>query len=53
MLRDAKAVLFTCDEERLLARESFWLYQCNEAISSYGTSEPPTNDQSHLSEAFF
>ena len=37
VLRDARAVLFTCDEERLLARESFGLYRVKEAISPYGT----------------
>jgi glycosyltransferase involved in cell wall biosynthesis len=52
VLRDAKAVLFTCDEERLLARQSFWLYRCREAISSYGTSEPPQDEQGCLSGAF-
>lgn len=40
-LRDASAVLFTCEEERRLARESFWLYQCKEFVVSYGTSAPP------------
>ena len=30
VLRDARAVLFTCEEERRLARESFWLYRCEE-----------------------
>jgi glycosyltransferase involved in cell wall biosynthesis len=40
VLRDAQAVLFTCEEERLLARESFWLYRCNEAVVSYGTARP-------------
>ena len=29
VLRDAGAVLFTCEEERVLARQSFWLYRCN------------------------
>jgi len=52
VLRDAKAVLFTCDEERLLARQSFWLYRCREATSSYGTSTPPRDDQAQLSDAF-
>ena len=28
VLRDAQAVLFTCEEERILARQSFWLYKC-------------------------
>jgi glycosyltransferase involved in cell wall biosynthesis len=40
VLRDAAAVLFTCDEERLLARDSFWLYRSREAVSSYGTAAP-------------
>jgi glycosyltransferase involved in cell wall biosynthesis len=38
VLRDAKAVLFTCEEERLLARRSFFLYRCNEQVVSYGTA---------------
>ncbi|OGQ52400.1 MAG: transferase [Deltaproteobacteria bacterium RIFCSPLOWO2_02_FULL_53_8] len=37
VLRHAKAVLFTSDEERLLSRESFWLYRCREAVVGYGT----------------
>jgi len=52
VLRDARRVLFTCEEERLLARQSFWLYRCNEAISSYGTA-PPTDDPVASKEAFF
>ena len=51
VLRDAKAVLFTCDEERLLARQSFWLYQCREAISSYGAAAPPPDEGGRLSAA--
>lgn len=43
LLRDAKAVLFTCEEERRLARESFWLYKCTERVISYGTTQPPLN----------
>jgi glycosyltransferase involved in cell wall biosynthesis len=43
VLRDARAVIFTCEEERLLARQSFWLYRANEAVTSYGTSNPPGN----------
>lgn len=41
VLRDARAVLFTCDEERLLARQSFWLYRAREAVVSFGTRTPP------------
>jgi glycosyltransferase involved in cell wall biosynthesis len=40
-LREAHAVLFTCDEERLLARDSFWLYDCNEIVVRYGTPGVP------------
>ena len=42
VLRDAAAVIFTCEEERLLARESFWLYRANEVVANYGTAAPPT-----------
>lgn len=41
VLRDAQAVLFTCEEERILARQSFWLYECNEIVVNYGTASPP------------
>jgi glycosyltransferase involved in cell wall biosynthesis len=40
VLRDAAAVLFTSEEERRLARESFALYRCNEKVVSYGTAAP-------------
>ena len=43
VLRDARAVLFTCEEERLLARESFRPYKCNEAVVNYGTAAPQGN----------
>lgn len=43
VLRDARTVIFTCEEERLLARQSFWLYRANEAVTNYGTSSPPKN----------
>jgi len=40
VLRDAAAVLFTSEEERRLARESFALYRCNEVVVNYGTAAP-------------
>src|SRR5215813_11245473 len=43
VLRNAKAVCFTCEEERRLARQSFWLYRCNERVVAYGTAAPPGN----------
>jgi glycosyltransferase involved in cell wall biosynthesis len=46
VLRDAHAVLFTCEEERRLARESFWLYRCQEEVVGFGTSPPVDLDTS-------
>jgi glycosyltransferase involved in cell wall biosynthesis len=43
VLRDARAVLFTCEEERQLAKQSFWLYRCNERVVNFGTGAPPGN----------
>ena len=43
VLRRAASVLFTCEEERLVARQSFWYYRCTENVVSYGTSEPPSD----------
>jgi glycosyltransferase involved in cell wall biosynthesis len=43
LLRDARAVLFTTEEERLQARQSFWLYRAREEVVAYGTSMPPHN----------
>jgi glycosyltransferase involved in cell wall biosynthesis len=52
VLRDASAVLFTSEEERLLARQSFWLYKVKEKVVSYGTKNPPMN-KDQLREVFF
>ena len=41
VLRDARAVLFTCEEEMVLARESFRQYRCREQVTGYGTAPPP------------
>lgn len=40
ILRDARAVIFTSEEERRQARESFWLYRCREKISPLGVEAP-------------
>lgn len=40
VLRDADAVLFTCEEERQMARQSFALYRCREVVASFGTARP-------------
>jgi len=52
VLRDAQAVLFTCEQERVLARSSFWLYRCNEVVLSYGTGQPKGNPELELREFF-
>lgn len=39
-LSHAKSVLFTCEEEKLLARQSFPLYRVNEAVVGLGTIAP-------------
>jgi glycosyltransferase involved in cell wall biosynthesis len=40
LLRNARGVFFTTEEEKILARQSFWLYRCNEVVIGYGTSRP-------------
>ena len=45
VLRDADAVFFTCERECILARESFWLYDCNEVVVRYGTAGIPVADR--------
>src|SRR5262249_6945809 len=40
VLRDARGVLFTCEEEKRLARQSFGLYNVREMTVSYGTPGP-------------
>jgi glycosyltransferase involved in cell wall biosynthesis len=52
VLRDARAVLFTCEEERVLARQSFWLYRCNEVVVNFGTTHPEGDPEAELA-AFF
>ena len=51
LLRDARAVLFTSEEERRLARASFKLYWAREAVVDYGTAGPP-GDPGRLRSAF-
>ena len=52
MLRDARAVLFTSEEECRAARESFWLYRCNEVVVNYGIAAP-TGDAEAQKQAVF
>jgi glycosyltransferase involved in cell wall biosynthesis len=41
VLRDARLVLFTTEEEKLVSRRSFWLYRANEHVVNCGTAPPP------------
>jgi glycosyltransferase involved in cell wall biosynthesis len=52
VLRDAQAVLFTCEEERVLARKSFWLYRCKEVVVNYGTAKPSGDPQIEVNGFF-
>lgn len=40
VLRDARSVLFTCEEERRRAAQSFWPYRCRERVLTLGTTRP-------------
>jgi glycosyltransferase involved in cell wall biosynthesis len=40
VIAGARALLFTCEQERILARESFRPYCCREMVVNYGTSIP-------------
>lgn len=39
IVNNSKGVIFTCEEEKILARESFPCYQPNEYVSAFGTKE--------------
>lgn len=45
VLRDAAAVLFTCEQERVKARDSFWLYRAKELVTPIGIAAPPNAAQ--------
>jgi glycosyltransferase involved in cell wall biosynthesis len=51
LLRDARVVLFTSEEERRAAHESFGKYRAREAVVDFGTSDPPS-DEGELSATF-
>ncbi|MBK5290918.1 MAG: glycosyltransferase [Acidobacteriia bacterium] len=49
VFRDARAVLFTCEEERAKARNRYYPYQVYEAVVRYGVCSPPITDAHTLS----
>jgi len=52
VIRDARAVIFTSDEEKIAARRSFWPYKCNETVGAYG-SATPDEEMETLKELFY
>ncbi len=52
VLRDAAAVMFTCEEERRLAHQSFSPYHCVERVVNYGTSGAPDGDATRQIQAW-
>lgn len=50
-LRDAAVTLFTTEEERILARQSFRPYRCNERVIAYGITKPQY-DREKVLQAF-
>ena len=40
IMRDAAAVIFTSEQERIEARQSFWLYRVKEQVSALGVESP-------------
>jgi glycosyltransferase involved in cell wall biosynthesis len=51
VLRGAARVLFTCEAEAELARQSFWLHRWNACVTPFGTI-PPAGDAEAQREAF-
>jgi Glycosyltransferase len=52
VLANASAVLFTCEEEKVLARQSFSRYKAQERVINYGIFEPEVNTAA-AAAAFF
>jgi len=51
VLRDAYRVLFTCEAEARLAKQTFWLHRWTAHVVPFGTLPPPGNAQAER-EAF-
>jgi glycosyltransferase involved in cell wall biosynthesis len=52
VIRDARAVLFTCEEERRSARTTYPAYRCSEKVVGMGIEAPPADTQGQR-DAFF
>jgi glycosyltransferase involved in cell wall biosynthesis len=51
ILRDARAVLYLSEQERVLARQCFWPYRAKEAVAGLAVGAPPGNS-SHQRQLF-
>jgi glycosyltransferase involved in cell wall biosynthesis len=49
VLRGAKRVLFTCEEEKLRARLRYRGFRYRERVVMFGTAEPPSNHEQQIS----
>ncbi len=52
VLQDARAVCFTSEEERILARSSFRPYACREHVTGFGIYPPPSQSAIQLREFY-
>ncbi|MCU1314659.1 MAG: hypothetical protein JWM54_2416, partial [Acidobacteriaceae bacterium] len=52
VLRDSRAVLFTCEEERRLAAQSFALYRAKGVVIGLGSLAPPAAEDGHSFSRF-
>jgi glycosyltransferase involved in cell wall biosynthesis len=50
LLAGARAVLFTTEEERMLAQNAFWPYRCREAVVGYGTVDVVGDPETQIAE---
>jgi len=52
VLRDACAVFYTCEQEKVLAQQSFWPYSAKEVVAGLGI-EKPSGDSYYQQQLFF
>jgi glycosyltransferase involved in cell wall biosynthesis len=50
ILREAKAVCFTTEEERRLAQRTFWPYRCREVVTGLGVTDPPFDAERQIDQ---
>lgn len=51
-LKRSASLLFTCEEERLLARKAFFPYSFPEVVTGFGTSRPPCADDADVATLY-